>query len=119
MSQTRRKQKFNRQEYFRYKKVHNRWRRPSGRHSKMRQDIGGKMISPTIGWGTDAKVRGLHPCGLEDVLVDNVHELDKIDKGTQAVRISGRIGKRKRRIVEEKARSLELKILNQKTLEAD
>ncbi len=107
-----RKPKFRRQEYFRYKKLGNGWRRPRGRHSKMRKGLGGKMISPSIGYGTDAKVRGMHPCGLEDVLVNNIYELDKIDKDTQAVRISRRIGKKKREMIEEKARSLELKVLN-------
>lgn len=109
--------KFRRLEYFRYKKLGEKWRRPRGKHNKVRKYIGGKLPRPLIGF--KKKVRGLHPSGYQDVLVSNISELENIDRDTQAVRISAKIGGRKRGLVLEKAMNLNLKILNPGLLKKD
>ncbi|MBI5252791.1 MAG: 50S ribosomal protein L32e [Euryarchaeota archaeon] len=102
---------FKRAEYFRYKKLGDKWRKPRGRHHKMRKYIGGKLPSPAIGHATKAEFRGLHPSGYKEVLVHNPKDLEGIDKEKQAVRISGRVGKRKREIILKEAEKLKLKVL--------
>ncbi len=109
--------KFRRLEYFRYKKLGEKWRRPRGKHNKVRKYIGGKLPRPLIGF--KKKVRGLHPSGYRDVLVSNMSELENIDRDTQAVRISAKIGGRKRGPMLEKAMKLNLKILNPGPLKKD
>ena len=52
----RKKPKFKRQEYFRYKRLKGGWRKPKGKHNKMRNYLGG-MLSPAIGW-RKAETRG-------------------------------------------------------------
>lgn len=102
---------FKRAEYFRYKKLGEKWRKPRGRHHKMRTYLGGKLSSPAIGYRTRAEVRGLHPSGYREVLVHNLKDLESIDKKTQAVRISGKVGKRKREIILKEVEKLKLKVL--------
>lgn len=109
--------KFRRLEYFRYKKLGEKWRRPRGKHNKVRRYVGGKLPRPLIGF--KKKVRGLHPSGYQDVLVSNISELENIDRRTQAVRISAKIGGRKRGLVLEKAMDMNLKILNPGQLNKD
>ncbi|MEE8402130.1 MAG: 50S ribosomal protein L32e [Candidatus Hydrothermarchaeaceae archaeon] len=108
--------KFRRLEYFRYKKLGEKWRRPRGKHNKVRKYIGGKLPRPLIGF--KKKVRGLHPSGYMDVLISNVSELENLDRDTQAVRISGKLGGRKRQIILEKTKELKLKVLNPGSSEA-
>lgn len=109
--------KFRRAEYFRYKKLGDKWRKPRGKHNKVRKYIGDKLPRPLIGF--KKKTRGLHPSGYRDVLVSNVSELENLDKNTQAVRISGKVGGRKRQLILEKTRELELKVLNPGTSKAE
>lgn len=108
--------KFRRLEYFRYKKLGEKWRRPRGKHNKVRKYIGGKLPRPLIGF--KKKVRGLHPSGYMDVLISNVSELENLDRATQAVRISGKLGGRKRQLMLEKTKELKLKVLNPGSSEA-
>jgi len=94
------------------KKVGKKWRRPSGRHSKMKLKKKGKGFMPKVGYGAPRNLRGLHPSGLKEVLVQNLNDLDKIDNKKEAGRISHKIGKKKRQKILEKAKELNIKILN-------
>ncbi|MFP3908324.1 MAG: 50S ribosomal protein L32e [Halobacteriota archaeon] len=87
------------------------WRKPRGRHSKYRQRMGGKKIV-VCGYGTPKKVRGIHPSGYKEVLVHNTEELETVNASEQAVRIASNVGVKKRLQIEEKAREMDLKILN-------
>jgi large subunit ribosomal protein L32e len=49
---------------------------------------------------------------LEDVLVFNLKDIEKIDPETQAVRISSNVGAKKRIEIKKKAGELGLKVLN-------
>ncbi len=91
------------------------WRRPRGIHNKFRRRYGGKWsgrILPNPGFSSPKAVKGLHPSGYKEVLVYNVKDLEGLDPKRQAVRISSRVGLKKRLAIEEKAKELGLKILN-------
>lgn len=93
----RKKPKFKRQETWKLKrfKNHPKWRRPRGKRSKMRTKEGAKPKLPSIGYRSPKEVRGFHPSGLKEVRVENLFDVEKVDAET-IVRISGRIGNRKK-----------------------
>jgi large subunit ribosomal protein L32e len=90
------KPKFRRQESWRYKRVENTWRKPHGIDSKMRKKIKGWPVSPTTGYRSPKKTRGLHPSGFVETRVQTVEDLDGIDPELQAIRIARTVGGRKR-----------------------
>ena len=93
------------------------WRKPKGRHNKLRRQIRAKGPLPRPGYGSPAAVRGLHPCGLSDILVENVAMLANLDPETQAVRIAARVGKRKKLEIQKKAVEAGLRVLNPRPVE--
>jgi len=107
------KQRFVRQEAARYKRLKKAWRRPDGMHSKMRKGIGGKGKSPSIGHGTPSADRDVHPCGMKEVLIHNLSELEGLGTG-EAVRFSSRLSRRKKMEALKKAKTMKLKVLNPK-----
>ncbi len=108
----RKRPKFRRQEWFRYKRLGEKWRRPKGKHSKMREHKGYRPPVVDSGYRNPKKVRGLHPSGFREVLVFNPKDLEKINPEREAVRIAGRVGVRKRMEIEKKAEELGLRVLN-------
>jgi large subunit ribosomal protein L32e len=90
------KPKFRRQESWRYKRVSNVWRKPHGIDSKMRKKIKGWPPSPTTGYRSPKKTRGLHPSGFVEIRVHTVEDLNEIDPELQAIRIARTVGGRKR-----------------------
>lgn len=94
------------------KRVNPAWRKPTGLHHKIRSKIKAKGKAVQVGFRGPSIVRGLHPSGFEEVLVYSVKELEKLNRTRQAIKISGRVGMKKRAAIEEKARELGLKILN-------
>lgn len=103
---------FKRQEWFRYKKLGVKWRKPRGKTSKTRRYEKGKPAMPSVGYGSPKAGRGLHPSGYEDILIRNIIELENLNPATQAGRISATIGKRKKEIMLDRAKELGIKILN-------
>jgi large subunit ribosomal protein L32e len=112
MVNPRKKPKFLRQGARYLKRVKEKWRRPMGLHTKLRKKEKSKGAMPSVGYGAPKKLRGLHPSGLREVLIQNVDDLKKIDREKEGGRISGKIGKRKKKIILEKAKELKIKILN-------
>jgi large subunit ribosomal protein L32e len=106
------KPKFRRQEWHRYKKLGEKWRKAMGKTSKVRRYEGRKPAMPTVGYRSPRKTRGLHPSGYQDMLVHNLMELESLDPKTQAGIISSTIGQRKNEIMFQKAQELGIKILN-------
>ncbi|QEF94039.1 50S ribosomal protein L32e [Methanothermobacter sp. KEPCO-1] len=106
------RKKFKRQEYARYKKLGEKWRRPRGKTSKMRRYEKGKPAMPAIGYRRPRDQRGLHPSGYEDILVSSMRELEELDPERQAARIASTVGARKKTLMLEKARELGIKVLN-------
>lgn len=90
------KPKFRRQESWRYKRVTDRWRRPHGIDSKMRKKIKGWPASPTTGYRSPKKTRGLHPSGFLEIRVQTIEDMLGIDPEIQAIRIARTVGERKR-----------------------
>ncbi len=103
---------FHRQEWFRYSKLGDGWRRPRGIHSKMRRHLKRRLPMVDIGYRGPAAVRGLHPSGFEEVIVHNVDGLANIDPSVQAVRIGGTVGTKKRIDIQAKADELGIRVLN-------
>ncbi len=94
------------------KKLADYWRRPDGIHNKTRYALRGKCPLVEAGYGSPALVRGLHPSGFEDVIVNNPEDLESLKADRQAARIARTVGSRKRLQIEAKAAELGLKILN-------
>jgi len=113
---TRKIPEFKRQEWFRYKRLGDHWRKPRGLHSKMRTNKKYRPPMARIGYRTPSEVRGLHPSGFRDVLVYNASDLEKIDPEKEAARIGKTVGRRKRLGIIEKADSLNIRVLNRRGL---
>lgn len=107
-----RRPQFLRQEWFRYRKLEGKWRKPRGIHSKMRRHYGYRPPIVSIGYRGPAEVRGLHPSGFQEVMVFNVSQLNGIDPKVQAVRIGGTVGARKRGDIIAKADQEGIRVLN-------
>ena len=103
---------FKRQEWFRYSKLGESWRRPKGIHSKMKRNLKRRPPVVDIGFRGPAEVRGLHPSGFKEVMVYNVEGLEGIDPKAQAVRIGGTVGTKKRIVIQERADELGIRVLN-------
>ncbi|MGC8663315.1 MAG: 50S ribosomal protein L32e [Thermoplasmata archaeon] len=103
---------FRRQEWFRYKKLGSAWRKPKGKHSKMREHRGYRPPIVDSGFRGPKKVRYLHPSGYRDVLVHNLKELEKLNAEKDAVRIASNVGNKKKKDIYNKAKELGLKVLN-------
>ena len=103
---------FKRQEWFRYAKLGEKWRRPKGIHSKMREGLKRRPPLVRVGYRGPKDVRGLHPSGFEEVLVHNVAQLEVLDPKTQAARVGGTVGTKKRIDIEDRADELGIRILN-------
>jgi len=108
----RRKPEFKRQESWRYVRLKDVWRRPRGKESKMRYGVKKYPRGVSVGYKSARPLRGLHPSGLEEVMVYRPEDLDSIDPNRQAVRIGHTVGSRKRTAIAAKARELNIKILN-------
>lgn len=94
------------------KKLADHWRKPRGLHNKSRKQVKGKNPLVKAGYGSPASVRGFHPSGFEDVIVTNLKDLESLKADSQAARISGTVGSRKRSLIENRAAELGLKVLN-------
>jgi len=104
---------FRRQEWFRYKRVGTAWRKPRGKHSGAREHLKKYPNVVSIGYRSPVLVRGLHPSGYEEVIVHTPEELAKVNPKSQAVRIARTVGDRKRQSIEEKAKEMKIRVLNE------
>ncbi len=103
---------FHRQEWFRYKKFGDEWRKPQGGQSKLRRHFGYRWNLPSVGYRGPREVRGLHPSGFQEVLIHNERQLEGLDPGKQAVRIAHGVGSRKRELIEKACDDKGLRVLN-------
>jgi large subunit ribosomal protein L32e len=106
------RKKFKRQEWWKYKRLGEKWRKPRGSDSRMRRRIKGRPPLVSVGYGSPTTTRGLHPSGFSEVLIHNLRELEGIDPKKQAVRIASGVGKRLRERILRKADERKLKVLN-------
>ena len=103
---------FKRYESWRFVRIKDQWRKPRGIDNKMRTELQGWPKSVKIGYRGPAAVRGLHASGMEEVMVWNTKDLEKVDPETQVARIGGTVGGRKKETMLEKAKELKIRILN-------
>jgi large subunit ribosomal protein L32e len=103
---------FRRQEWFRYVKLGDAWRKPRGKHSKQREKQARRGPVVDAGFRGPKSVRGLHPSGFRERMVCNLRDLMSLDRQMEAARISSSVGSRKKEILEEKAEELGIRILN-------
>jgi len=114
---TRRKQKrkkpgFIRQEGKIMKKLRTVWRRPKGKHSKLRQNEKSRGKHPSPGYGSPKAVKGLTRSGSKQVRVSNLGQLKGINNKTEVALIAGSVGKAKRTQMIEHAKKHGIKVLN-------
>jgi large subunit ribosomal protein L32e len=112
MVNPRRKPKFLRQGTTYKKSIEKVWRRPRGTHTKLKVREKNKGFMPNKGYGAPKNLRYLHPCGLKEVLIQNLKDLEKINREKEAIMIAHAIGERKRKVIVDKANELKIKILN-------
>jgi len=103
---------FKRQEWFKCKRIGVSWRKPRGLHSGMRKQLKHRPAIVKTGYRSPSLVRGLHPSGLEDVLIHNVKELEMLDPKTQGARIASTVGKRKKIEIIKRSEELGIYLLN-------
>lgn len=106
-------------ESWRYKRIKKRWRAPKGIDNIVRHKRKGVPKSPSIGYSSPKKVRGLHPSGFEEILVYNVHDLEKIDPERQAIRIASTVGRRKAVDIMDQAENKSIWLLNPRVILAE
>ena len=95
--------KFERHEY---------WRKPKGNDNKMRLQLKGYPPIVKIGYGSPAKIRYLHPSGLEPVVVFSVKELSSLDPRKHIIYIGSTVGLRKRMEILRVAQERGFKVAN-------
>lgn len=106
------KKGFRRSDSHKKKSIPNSWRRPRGTHNKARLQKKEAPNTPKAGYRTSRKVRGKHPSGYDEVLVNNTADLKDIDPETEAARIASKVGGRKREKILEEADEQGIKVLN-------
>jgi ribosomal protein L32E len=109
------KPKFKRKDSHKYSKLgkgrknKQTWRKPTGRHNKMRNQMKGHPAVVAIGYKTDNKIRNT----IQDkkpVYVYNVKDITKLKQNEIAV--LGKIGNRNKLEIANKAKELGIKISN-------
>ncbi|MFX0025267.1 MAG: 50S ribosomal protein L32e [Candidatus Hermodarchaeota archaeon] len=116
------KPSFKRVESWRYKRVKDSWRKARGIDSKTRKKKKSGVKSPTIGYRSPKKIRGLHPSGYEEVRIFTFNDFKGLSNKKHAIKISGRVGAKKRIKLVDYAQNRGFKVLNlgisQKELES-
>jgi len=103
---------FRRVESWRYKRVKESWRKARGIDSQTRKKEKSGVKSPTIGYRGPKKVRGLHPSGYEEVRVSNIDDIRNLKRKRHALKISSRLGAKKRLALIDYCQKRGYKILN-------
>jgi large subunit ribosomal protein L32e len=106
---------FRRTEWFRYKRLsRSGWRAPHGMDNKQRRNYKYRGSLVRIGHGKVAAARFLHPSGFREVMVQNIADLESIDPETEAARVGGTVGGRKRESIYARADELGIRVLNRR-----
>ena len=109
------RRKFKRQDYHRFRKLKNGWRKATGRQSKQRKGKVGNCPNPKVGFGNDKKRRGFVQ-GKKVLFVSNMNDLNVEKNEKLGVMISGKIGLKKFEDIYKKAQEIGFTILNPKRI---
>ena len=102
--------RFKSQDYFRYPRLGTKWRRPKGRQSKLRERKGGSGMNVSIGRRTKLDERNT----INGMRFSIVRSLKDIESAEKAIIIASGIGVKKTKLIAERAKQLNLLILNKK-----
>jgi large subunit ribosomal protein L32e len=104
--------RFHGDRYFRL--VRSSWRSPKGIDNPMRRRFRGAAPMPTVGYGTNAIHRNIHPDGFRQFRVFNVKELDALmmQNRRYAAVIGHQVSARKRKDIISRADALGIKVVN-------
>ena len=108
----RKKPKFLRCNSKNLKRVGEKWRAPKGKQNKLRRHKNNRGFLPSPGYGSPKAVRGFHPSGLKEVMINNMKDLEKINSEKECGRVSSRVGKKKKLEMMKKADEMKVRILN-------
>ena len=103
---------FRRVESWRYVRVKDPWRKARGIDSRTRIKSKSGVKSPSVGYRGPKKVRGLHPSGYEEVRVHNIDDMKGLNNKKHAIKLSTKLGVKKRISVVDYAQSRGFKVLN-------
>ncbi len=103
---------FRRVESWRYMRVKDSWRKARGIDSQTRKKTKSGVKSPSIGYRSPKKVRGLHPSGYEEVNVITLKDFENLNNKKHAIKISTKLGAKKRVAIIDYAQKNKFKILN-------
>jgi len=103
---------FRRVESWRYVRVKDSWRKARGIDSRTRIKSKSGVKSPSAGYRGPKKIRGLHPSGFEEVRVEIIDDLKNLNNKKHAIKISTKLGIKKRIKLIEYAQTRGFKILN-------
>jgi large subunit ribosomal protein L32e len=104
--------KFRRVESWRYKRVKDSWRKARGIDSQTRKKTKSGVKSPSVGYRSPKKVRGLHPSGYEEVRVTSIDDIKGLSNRKHAIKVSAKLGTKKRISLVEYAQNRGFRILN-------
>ena len=103
---------FRRVESWRYVRVKDSWRKARGIDSRTRIKSKSGVKSPSAGYRGPKKIRGLHPSGFEEVRVEIIDDLKDLNNKKHAIKISTKLGIKKRINLIDHAQKRGFKILN-------
>ena len=113
----RKKPRFIVKESWNYARIKVRWRNPRGRHSKVRQRHCGRPALPTPGYGSALAIRNKHPCGLEQINIHNLHDLNKLNPKTDGAIIAAGVSNKNRLKLLQAAKEKKITVLNFRNIE--
>jgi len=105
---------FRRVESWRYDRVKDSWRKARGIDSQTRKKTKSGVKSPSVGYRSPKKIRGLHPSGYQEVRINNKNDIEMLNlsPNKHAIKISGRLGAKKRLDLIDYAQKRNFLILN-------
>ena len=106
------KPSFRRVESWRYKRVNDSWRKARGIDSQTRKKTKSGVKSPSVGYRTPKKIRGLHPSGYQEIRIETLDNLETLNPKKHALKIARRMGAKKRIELIDQAQKRNFKILN-------
>ena len=108
----RKRPSFRRVESWRYKRVKDPWRKARGIDSQTRKKTKSGVKSPTVGYRGPKEIRGLHPSGYEEIRVITINDLKGLNNKKHAIKISSKLGAKKRIALVDYAQNRGFKVLN-------
>jgi large subunit ribosomal protein L32e len=112
--QKKRKRRFIRESHGILRRIDDKWRRPRGRHSKLRHQAAGHRKKVKPGFRTDKAVRGLDNSGLVPVIIHSLNHIPLLNKSVHGAIVGSSVGKRKKLLLLAELKKHGIKVLNLK-----